>query len=174
MARKIVLTTDMSAKGFSDLAEQIKQLKKETENYQRRLMTLSLRELKKIARSNVVSRVGQTGYEPTGELADSFHIERLSKEVGVLLNLHDNSAAVEFGTGIPGATMAHPVATEKGYSYGSRPYWFYTDINGRWWTEGQQGKRFMYDALIDFKETRLYDISIQAWDETIGKGITSK
>ena len=171
MARKIVLTTDMSPKGFDELAKQLTQIQKNLESYQRKVLTLSLREIKKIARSNVVSRVGQTGYEPTGELADSFKTERLSKEVGVLLNIHDNAAAIEFGTGIPGATMAHPVSGEVGYSYGGKPYWIYTDQNGWWWTEGQQGKRFMYDALIDFKEKKMHDITIQAFNETMDKGI---
>ena len=171
MAQKVVLTTDLSPDGFKQLAENIKQIANNLDYFESKLLTLSFRELKSSAKKKVVEQVGQTGYTPTGELANSFQIVRTSKNSGVLLNIHENAAAVEFGTGLMGARSAHPVAAEKGYNYGSKESWVYNDGNEFWKTHGQVGKRFMYDALIEFKEFKLERIAIEAFNETMLRGV---
>jgi hypothetical protein len=176
MAEKVVLTTDLSPEGFKKLAQTLNDMANGTlKRFSNRMITLSMRELKQLARNNLESRVGQTGYEPTGTMANSFQILRQGN-VGLLINTDENSAAVEFGTGIPGASMAHPVSGEQGWTYGVQEGWVYNDGYGYWYTHGQTGKRFMYDAIIQFKESNgnFQKLAIQAFNDVIAKELRSK
>jgi hypothetical protein len=176
MAQKVVLNATLSPDSFKELSKVLKTMANTTlQRYSNRMITLGLRQLKKNATKNVTERVGLTGYEPTGDLAHSFSTVRHGKKVGLIINTHENAAAVEFGTGITGSQAPHPVANEKGWNYGDKEGWVYNDGHEFWYTRGQTGKRFMYDALIEFKESgQMREVAIQAFNDIILKEVKQK
>jgi hypothetical protein len=96
-------------------------------------------------------------YAPTetGELKSSF-AKDVSKEIATIYTDLEYARFVEFGTGIIGSGT-HPVAREKGWIYDLHGHgeagWRFQGKDGSWyWTQGQTGKKFMYQAVLDLEQ----------------------
>ena len=166
----VKVTVDLSPESFKNLQAYFKNMRHTLRtSFATQVRKKSRESIKKYAISNLNSTIGLTGYAPTGEMATSW-INSSMGNVALLINTHPNSAAVEFGTGIRGSKYSHPNASEVGYHYnvnGHTSAWVYSpDGNGTkfYATEGQEAHRFMYYALIDFKNsTDIQNIGIEAF-----------
>ena len=164
----VKVTVDLSPNSFKKLSEYFKNMRHILNtSYSTEFTNKSREEVKKNAIQNLNATIGLTGYVPTGEMATSWLNSRLGK-TALLINTHENSAAVEFGTGIRGSIYSHPNAGEVGYKYnvnGHTQAWTYTPNGTDFYrTEGQEAHRFMYYALMDFKNsTAIQNIGIEAF-----------
>lgn len=165
---------DLSEQSIKDLIREVKKLNRDFKKMSTAVTNESLKDLKKIAKKNVRQTVGKTGYKPTKELQNSFITRKIQTNIGVLINTDPNSAAVEFGTGIPGSKSAHPIAGEVSYQYNLNNHekeWQYLGEDGKTHkTEGEIPHRFMYDAILEFKKSGdLQKIGKKAFEKSFGK-----
>ena len=166
----VKVSVDLSPDGFKKLAEYLKSMRHTLRtSYATELRNKSREEVKKNAIQNLNATIGLTGYTPTGEMATSWLNSRLGN-TALLINTHEHSAAVEFGTGIKGSAYPHPNAGEVGYNYninGHTKAWVYTPNGTDFFkTSGQEAHRFMYYALVDFKNSvAIQNIGIAAFSK---------
>ena len=139
----------LSEESIDALIDTLKGIKKSKQKMASEITRLSLHQMKDYAQERVRKTVGKTGYPPTGELEQNFQIKR-NRSKGTLKNVHPNSAAVEFGTGIVGESSPHPLAGEQSYQYDVNEHgeqgWDYGE-NHEFHTQGEVAHRFMYDSI---------------------------
>ena len=150
-------TTNLSARGFRQLADDIRkyrlELQKKCDEFTRQLAEEGVA----IAKANILSE--DAIY--TGELLNSMNI----KPGDVIVNgasYHIYTACpwakfVEFGTGIEGKENSHPDASIIGWKYDINNHdekgWFYFK-NGKWhWTKGMPSRPFMYNTASALRNT---------------------
>ncbi len=150
-------TTNLSARGFRQLADDIRkyrlELQKKCDEFTRQLAEEGVA----IAKANILSE--DAIY--TGELLNSMNI----KPGDVIVNgasYHIYTACpwakfVEFGTGIVGKDNPHPDISIVGWRYDVNEHgekgWFYFK-NGKWhWTKGMPSRPFMYNTASALRNT---------------------
>ena len=121
--------------------------------------------------------------------------KKIYKTYGILENQDMNSASIEFGIGGRGANNPHSEADDVGWQYDLPSE--YKDDDGRWvfkdartgqWVgihtieilgkkyvvrtfNGYEGKSFLYDAFMEYKQNRIWvTLYQQAFDEVM-KGV---
>ena len=102
----------------------------------------------------VYERIMENVPVETGQLKGSF-VKEVSTQIATIYTDLAYAKFVEFGTGIVGEG-SHPLASEKGWIYDINHHgesgWRYQSKDGSWyWTQGQTGKKFMYQAVQDLE-----------------------
>ena len=162
----------------ADIEEKIKRLKafkKNISKFTDQYVRLCINRIKNIAINNLNSRVN---YKNTTDINESWVEEKIAKGWYRLKNVSDFSVVVEFGTGIVGGSLQHPIANESGYEYGAEKWTFIRDLTDKNWQHnyydledvrknpdkylvivgygGYKGKSYFYDAIFDFIESGEY------------------
>lgn len=75
---------------------------------------------------------------------------------------------VEFGTGIRGLNVQHPMASQFDWQYDSHNHgdggWFYPKDGEYYWTNGYETRPFMLETLLDLQEySRIRKVAKQIW-----------
>lgn len=106
----------------------------------------------------------------------------ITNNYGKLENRYENSAAIEFGIGTVGKNNPTTHAQKSSWQYNlggnlrinDTGAWSFYDQRGEFWFnfKGYKGKSFLYDALMEYKDTKMYEIFYQqAFDIVMRKVI---
>lgn len=155
-------TTGLSAKGFRDIAKQIRR-------YRNDLTDKCEEFVYKLAEEGIVlAQLKIMDYDAvwTSQLLNSMNLEAgdivYNGATYYVYTDCDWAAFVEFGTGIKGKENPHPDANGWKYDVNSHGEtgWFYFK-NGSWhWTQGMPSRPFMYETGQELKDIgRIADIA---------------
>lgn len=93
---------------------------------------------------------------------------------------YENSASIEFGIGVVGESNPHPIAESVGFEYDvpsdskrADGAWNFIDQNEEIWYNfsGYQGKSFLYNALMEYKQNNVWVKIYQATFDEIMRGV---
>lgn len=135
-------------------SNELQSLKNKAKRIEKNLPMILLSAIRDRANQYLENRVGF--YKGTANISQQWSIYEESNGNWVLINLSDEGAYVEFGTGIKGEN-SHDIANEVNYEYdvskhGTEGWNWYDKWNGiliRGFT-GYSGKSFLYDAYYDY------------------------
>lgn len=162
-------TVGLSAKGFRDLAKQIR-------DYRIGLQEMCEKFARKLAEEGVqIAKMRITSKEAvyTEELLNSMNLEQGDIIYdGASFCIYTDcpwAKFVEFGTGIVGSKNPHPDTSIVGWKYDTNEHgekgWYYFKDDKLHWTKGMPSRPFMYETA---KELRNMELMIRIAKEVFG------
>ena len=171
----------MAIKGINQVINNLKKIKKSDNAIDILFIRKSLEWIRDKANENLDKRT----HHFFGSEARNWNLRVITfggDSLGVLENQDMNSGAIEFGIGIKGLSsnmseygrdnyadidskyafdLPSPYKNDKGY------WRFYEPRTDRWYRiNGYEGKSFLYDALMEYKQNNMWHIIYQqAFDE---------
>lgn len=164
----------MAIKGLKKVINNLTNIKKSANDIDRLFIQLSLEWIKNRANEILDSDLS---YAPNtfGTNIREWDII-INNHSGRLENKYENSAGVEFGVGVVGEMnpTIHAQNSHWQYntSYGEKDdegAWSFYDQNGKFWYKftGYKGKSFLYKALMEYKDYKIWYILYQQAFDTI-------
>ena len=158
----MIIDIELSKKSVFNAQKRLKRLKAIYPLIRKEFIKRSLAYIKEVARQNIVQFIAETNsswYESTGTLERSW-ISYVDEIEGVLENICEYAAWYEYGTGIVGASMSHPNASERGYQYDTNNHgtqgWVYTYEGQKHWTSGMKAHPYLHNADMTYITTKKY------------------
>lgn len=171
----------MAIKGINKIINNLKNIKNSANEIDTLFIKLSLEWIRDKANTLLDNNLS---YEPNtfGTSIREWDII-INSNYGKLENRYENSASVEFGIGIVGKNNPTIHAQDSSWQYGvgynlrindDSLGWTFRDQNGKLWINftGYEGKSFLYDALMEYKDNKMYEFFYQqAFDRIMRKVI---
>lgn len=171
----------MSIKGLNKVINNLENIKNSLYQVNELFIDLSFDYIINYA-NNLLDKRLKNEYQTFGSVVKEWD-KNIKGNTGILTNKDDNSAAIEFGIGIVGEHNPHNDSDNSGYKYNLPSD--SKDENGNWTfyeptlnlfikTSGYEGKSFLYDSLMYYKDNKIYHQLYETAFDTIMKKVIKK